>query len=164
MKLIALVLTCALVFAACSESTAPDYTAEKMSIASLNTTLGYDWFRVEENSYQSDTAKVRRITEAYNPDTDKFVFYVNPSCSCKGTQKLFPQTMRILRDAGITEPQIEIFSMRSASDKHPHMGHLDVKRLPTIFIVRNDVIVGSFSEQPNDTQIEDLVLDALNVQ
>ena len=164
MKLTVLFFVCALLFAACSESTAPDSSAEKMSLQSLQTSLGYDWFPREVSLYEPDTAKVRQIMEAFNPATDMIYFFVNPSCGCKGTQKLFPQTMRILTDAAIQEPLIEIYSMRSYSDSHPHMDRMSVKRLPTIFIVRNGAVLGSFSEQSDNTKLEDMILNVLRVQ
>lgn len=161
MKLSILLIACAVILASCSEATAPDYTAQKMSLQSLNTTLGYEWFPAEVSAYQPDTAKVSQITGNFNPATDTVYFYVNPSCSCKGTQKLFPHAMRILMDAGVQESHIEIYSMRSSEDKHPHMSRMQVHRLPTIFIMRAGQIAGSFSEQAEGTAVEDLILDAL---
>ncbi len=163
MKLTVLFFVCAMLFSACSESTAPDDNADKISVQGLSSTLGYEWFPAEMAAYKPDTAKVRQIQEAFNPATDVVYLYVNPSCGCKGTQKLFPHTMRILNDATILEPRVEIYSMRSATDKHPYMDRLSVKRLPTIFVVRNGVVVSSFSEQPDDKEIEDMLLDALGV-
>ncbi len=164
MKLTVLFLVCAMLFSACSESTAPDDTAEKISIQGLSNTLGYEWFPAEMAAYQPDAAKVSQIQTAFNPATDVIYFYVNPSCGCKGTQKLFPHTMRVLTDAAIQEQRIEIYSMRSSTDKHPYMSQLSVKRLPTVFIMRDGAIIGSFSEQPADTELEDMILDILDVQ
>lgn len=158
MKLTVLLLVCAMLFSACSESTAPEDNAEKVSVQSLSSTLGFDWFSAEMTKYQPDAAKVLELQGKYNPATDAVYLYVNPSCGCKGTQKLFPHTMRVLNDAGIKEPRVEIYSMRSATDKHPYMSFMPVKRLPTIYIVRNGAVVGSFSEQPDDVVLEDMLL------
>lgn len=155
---------CAILAVSCSESTAPEYKAEKLSMTQLNSTLGYEWFKAEVAVYTPDTSKVRRINEAYEPSTTSFYLYVNPSCSCKGTQKLFPHTVRILQDAGVTEPRMEIYSMRSASDEHPYMNLMQVHRLPTIFIVKNGVVVGSYSEQADGQGVEDILLSALTVK
>lgn len=155
---------CAVLTISCSESTAPEYKAEKMSMSQLNSTLGYEWFKAEVATYTPDAAKVQSIDEAYDPETTSFYLYVNPSCSCKGTQKLFPHTVRILQDAGVTESHMEIYSMRSTSDEHPYMDLLQVHRLPTIFIVKNGVVVGSYSEQANSQEVEDLILSALTVR
>lgn len=155
---------CAVLAVSCSESTAPEYKAEKMSIAQLNQTLGYEWFKAEVAVYTPDTAKIRTISEAYDPATDSFYLYVNPSCSCTGTQKLFPHTVRVLQEAGVTEQQMEIYSMRSTSDEHPHMSLMQVHRLPTIFVVRDGVVTGSFSEQAAGDGVEDLLLTALTAK
>jgi hypothetical protein len=156
-----LVALCAVFAVSCSESTAPEYKAEKMSITQLNETLGYEWFKAEVAVYTPDAGKVQRIDEAYDPETTSFYLFVNPSCSCKGTQKLFPHTVRILQDAGVTESHMEIYSMRSTSDEHPYMDLLQVHRLPTIFVVKNGVVVGSYSEQASGQEVEDILLSAL---
>lgn len=157
-----LIALCAVLTMSCSESTSPEYTAEKITVTTLSSKLGYEWFPAEVASFQPDTAAVRAIKEAYNADTHKFYLYVNPSCSCKGTQKLFPHTVRILQEAGVQEANIEIYSMRSTSDKHPHMSKMSVHKLPTVFLVHNGVISQSFSEEPDGRKLESLILEGMS--
>lgn len=155
---------CAIITMACSDATSPEYNAERITAHTLSSKLGFEWFPEEVSSFQPDTAAVRAIKDAYSADNHKFYLYVNPSCSCKGTQKLFPHTIRILQDAGVKESDIEIYSMRSTSDKHPYMDKMPVQKLPTVFVVKNDVVVRSFSEELVGQKLESMILEGVRGQ
>lgn len=156
-----LIALCAIVAMSCSDSTSPEYNAERMTIQTLSSKLGFEWFPAEMAAFQPDTAGIRAIKDAYDADTHKFYLYVNPSCSCKGTQKLFPHTIRILQDAGVKESDIEIYSMRSTSDKHPYMDKMPVQKLPTIFVLKDDTVVRAFSEELDGQKLEKVILEGI---
>ncbi len=146
----------------CSQSTEPEYTAERITLNTLRTTPGFAWFDAEMQSYQPDSAVVALIRQAYRPGEHHFYVYVKPTCSCYGTQKLFPRFCRVLLDAGVAESDLEIYSMHGSTDKHPHMHWLHVQQLPSFFIARQQQLLGSIAgELPADKSIEQVVLEIL---
>jgi hypothetical protein len=146
----------------CSQSTEPEYTAERITLNTLRTTPGFAWFDAEMQSYQPDSAVVALIRQAYRPGEHHFYVYVKPTCSCYGTQKLFPRFCRVLLDAGVTESDLEIYSMHGSTDKHPHMHWLHVQQLPSFFIARQQQLLGSIAgELPANKSIEQVVLEIL---
>ncbi len=146
----------------CTETVAPEYEAEEMSLAQLRNTPGYSWFDLEMELYQPDTALVQAIAQAYVPGEHHFTFFVKPECQCQGTTKLFPHVVRILLDAAIPDTAMTIYSMRSIRDKYPHPDVFQLKRLPTIFCTRNGSVVGEISELPSGGQkLEAIILQWL---
>ncbi len=146
----------------CTQSTQPEYTAERISLSTLRTTPGFAWFEAEVQSYQPDSAVVALIRQAYRPGEHRFYVYVKPTCSCYGTQKLFPRFCRVLLDAGVAESDWEIYSMHASTDKHPHMHWLRVQQLPSFFIAAQGQLLGTIAgELPAGKSIEQVVLEIL---
>jgi hypothetical protein len=123
---------------ACS-SDQVDVDAQRLTVAELNTSAGYVWFPAETAVYSPRPEFVADIAKRFTPDTRAIVF-VRPTCSCRGTQKLFPHVVKTLMQAGVHEDQIEIFSMRSNQDKHPYADRISVTALPAIFIERSGTV------------------------
>ena len=87
---------------------------------------------------------------------------LKPSCSCRGTMKLFPQIMKTLVESKIDMDLVEIWSMRSETDEHPYMDHLSVTDLPVIFILRNNVLSSQILDADyTSTNADTLIADAL---
>jgi hypothetical protein len=116
-----------------------DFVAQRMTIIELNTSAAYLWFPAETQVYNARSEYVSEISQRFTADT-RALIYVRPSCSCRGTQKLFPQVVKTLMQAGIREEQIEIYSMRSNQDKHPYAESITISNLPTIMIVQGETI------------------------
>jgi hypothetical protein len=150
----------------CSETTSVDTTAEQLSLQELRTAPGYSWFDAESTHYDTDTLTVAEIATALENNNCRVYAYVKTSCTCVGTQKLFPRVMKVLTDAKLSEDQIEIFSMRAPSNEHPHMSTFDVQSLPSIFIVMNDsatpTLITNLPDEP--AGVEKLVLEAVTTQ
>ncbi len=147
---------------ACTQSTQPEYTAERLTLEQLRTTPGFAWFDAEFRAYQPDTALLAQIQAAYVPGEHRFYIYVKPSCSCVGTQKLFPRFLRVLSDAGVRAEDYEIYAMHGTGDKHPHQSWLHIERLPSFFITDNGQLRASIvGELPPEKSIEQVVLEAL---
>lgn len=156
------VVACAVLLGACAQSTQPESTAERLTLEQLRTTPGFAWFEAEFQAYRPDTALVAQIRSAYVPGEHHFYLYVKPTCSCVGTQKLFPHFLRVLSEVGVRTEDYEIYAMHGAEDRHPHQSWLHVERLPSFFITRGGEIRGSISgELPPDKTLEQLLLEAL---
>ncbi|MCS6965479.1 MAG: hypothetical protein NZ473_01740 [Candidatus Kapabacteria bacterium] len=157
------IVIAALVLLSCTQSTQPEYTAERLTLEQLRTTPGFAWFDTEYQAYSPDTALVAQIRAAYVPGLHRFYVYVKPTCSCVGTQKLFPRFLRVLTDGGIRLNDCEIYAMRGAGDRHPHQNWLQIRQLPSFFIVRDVEVCGSIlGELPPGKTIEQVVLEALH--
>ena len=124
----------------CTTNTEPTSSATLLSLSQISNNAGYAWFDAEKNIYTPDDSKVRDIKEAFRNKNQKIYFFVNPSCSCDGTKKTFPRAIRILKDAGIPDDRIVIYSMKSHTDDHPLKDKFQLRDLPSIFITVNDVI------------------------
>jgi len=163
MKALSLVAVFVAVWMGCSESPT-EYVAEEFTVSQIARQPGYAWFLQEKDSYQPDPALVAQI-QAKLGTLDSCYLFVNPSCSCYGTQKHFPHFVRCMELAGFSESKIAIISMRTASTKHAHMARFHVQRLPTFFLVLSGGATRTI-EPPDDpnVRIEELIVQALNGQ
>lgn len=147
----------------CSESPT-EYIADEFTVAQLTTQAGYAWFAPEKNSYQPDPNVLAQIQTRLDV-LDSCYLFVNPSCTCNGTQKHFPHFVRCMEQAGFPVERIKIVSMRSASTKHHYMSRFNVHQLPTFFL---DLKTGADRkiEPPDDpnARIEELIAQALSGQ
>jgi hypothetical protein len=115
----------------------PEYVAQRLSLNELNTAAGYVWFPTETSAYNPNPTMVADVSAAFS-GVHKMYIYVRPSCSCKGTQKLFPQVMKTLLAANVPMDRVEVYSVRGTTDKHPYMDRIQLTTTPSFFIVRND--------------------------
>ncbi|MCX8050368.1 MAG: hypothetical protein N3B17_00540 [Chlorobi bacterium] len=144
----------------CSE-TPTEYVADEFTVSQIATQPGYAWFRQEKDSYQPDPALVAQIQSRLDM-LDSCYLFVNPSCSCNGTQKHFPHFVRCLELAGYSLDRIVIVSMRNASTKHHYMARFHVAQLPTFFLVLKAGTTPKI-EPPDDpnARIEQLIAQVL---
>ncbi|GIV55643.1 MAG: hypothetical protein KatS3mg040_0411 [Candidatus Kapaibacterium sp.] len=163
MKTLGAVLALMVVWIGCSDSPT-EYVAEEFTVSQIARQPGYAWFLQEKDSYQPDPALVAQI-QAKLGTLDSCYLFVNPSCSCNGTQKHFPHFVRCMELAGFSSSKIAIISMRTASTKHAHMARFHVQRLPTFFLVLSGGGTRTI-EPPDDpnARIEELIVQALNGQ
>lgn len=122
--------------AGCNTSTDANNVGTQMTVNQLFNTPGYSWMSGEVASYTPNTATVAQISTEFQAKKQKVFLFVNPSCTCTGTKKRFPQTIRILQDAGLTENDIVIVSMHSSKDKQPFADRFTVRGLPSFFVTR----------------------------
>jgi len=122
----------------CTTNTEPSGSATQLTLSEISNNAGYAWFDAEKTLYVPDDSKVRNISESFKSKNQKIYFFVNPSCSCEGTKKTFPHAIRILKDAGVPDDRIVIYSMKSHTDSHPLMDKFTLRGLPSIFITVND--------------------------
>ena len=120
------------------ESNPVSSEAELMDLAVLSKTPGFQWFDLEIDKYQPDTALVNQIKTTYNPSVYSLVLYVKPSCSCPGTQQQFPAFIKTLREAGISETNYKVYSMNSEAAIHPFDSIFKVNELPTFILLKNN--------------------------
>lgn len=137
-KSIVLIMIGMLTLSSCTTTTEPSNSATQLTLTEISNNAGYAWFDAEKSLYVPDDSKVREINQNYKNKNQKIYFFVNPSCSCEGTKKTFPHAIRILKDAGIPDDRIIIYSMKSHTDSHPMMDKFTLRGLPSIFITVND--------------------------
>lgn len=130
------ILVLTLTVAACT-TTEPDGQAQQLTLKELTEAPGYAWFPAEMATYSPRDMYVQQVSSGFRTDSQKVCVFVKPSCSCTGTQKLFPQIMKTLIASGVDMDRVEIWSMRSESDGQPYSSIIQIQDLPEIWIVEN---------------------------
>lgn len=149
-SLFALLMLCGLwVLSGCDSPT--EYVADKLTVSQLAAQPGYSWLNQEVAKYTPDPANVQTIKDAYQNNPLTMYLFVNPSCSCTGTQKHFPRLVSTLRAAGIPDSAVIVYSMRNAATKHENSERFPVQALPTFYVARGSANVGSPIVPPSDT-------------
>lgn len=134
-------LLCSLSLASCSTSTEADPdTAQILQYDELNNSAGYAWFPAELNAFSPSSEMVASIRQNFRASEHHFVFFVKATCNCRGTTKLFPQIMKTLTQAGVPLSNIELYSMRASTDKHPYQAAISVQSLPTIVTLHSAAV------------------------
>ena len=153
----------------CSSDNGPG-NAEFITLEELRITPGFEWFDVEYDAYQPVQSVIDSIKNALTDNNPEFILYVNPSCNCTGTQKLFPASVKVLQEAGVFEPQFKIYTMYSEMDNHPYMNHFKIHDLPSFFTLANSTPEYSINDSliyynemyPDTTwRVEDFVFKAI---
>jgi len=143
-------------------SEVPATDAQVVTVQELNSSAGYAWFPSETGIYTPNASIVSQLQASFDTNAHKITVYVKPACSCKGTQKLFPQVMKTLMAANIPMRCVTIYSMRTSGDKHPMMDKFVVNSLPVFYITRNDSIRASIVDVDyNGDNADSLTLRAI---
>ncbi len=158
-----LALLCSLAFVAMSCNNAVEFTADQLTVAGIAAQPGYAWFNGKVAAYTPAPANVAAIQSAYAADPFNTIIYVNPSCSCDGTQFHFPDLVKTLRSAGIPDSTVTIFSMRNAETKQPYSDIYPVKSLPTFYFVHTSKkVISVVPADGTNSGIDSMVVKAFN--
>ncbi|MCX6140464.1 MAG: hypothetical protein NTX15_06500 [Candidatus Kapabacteria bacterium] len=162
-SLIVLTVACFVGFTACTTTDAPESSAEILTMDKLTKTPGYSWFVAEMSTYSPDSTVISEISTSMSASTDRKVcIFVKPSCSCRGTQRLFPQVVKTLVAANVDMSRVEIWSMRSESDKQPYQPTITLTHLPAIYILDKGAVRSVVSDLDyTDTNADSLIAKAV---
>lgn len=161
MKLLVTLLSISLIAVSC-DTTGTGGAAQQLTLEELNSVPGYAWFPAEMVSYDPSAEMIDSINTRFDANEHKIYVFVKPSCSCRGTQKLFPQIMKTITESNIPMENVEIWSMRSTTDEHPHMSQMTVTDLPVVFVIRNDEVASQILDaQYSTTNADTLVANSL---
>lgn len=163
MKLLVLALAALVVLSSCSTTEPTELTAEQITIEELTKTPGYAWFNAETNAYTPDPAAVAEVRAAMEAAPERRVcVFVKPACTCRGTQRLFPQVMKTLMAAGVNMNRVEVWSMRSATDRHRYENMFTLTELPSIYVLENGTLRSKVSDRDYDeTNASTLIANAV---
>jgi hypothetical protein len=163
MKHLSLLLITALCIAYTSCTNTTEYQADQLNIGQLSSQAGYAWFAQEAGRYTPTAVDVNAIRAAYAAAPFTTYMYVNPSCTCNGTQKHFPRLYSALKAAGIPDSSMVVFSMLNTTTPQPYSDKYPVRVLPTFYFVRSASADIRKVEPPIDslTRIDSLVAIAL---
>lgn len=163
MKLCLALVSALVVLSACSTTEPVDAVAEQLSMQQLTMSPGYSWFMAEMESFVPKQPVLDEISASMTANTNRRVcIFVKPSCSCRGTQRLFPQVVKSLVAANVDMSRVEIWSMRGTTDKHPYQSIITVGELPTVYVLENNVVRSMVSdEQYADTNAAELIAAAV---
>jgi len=153
-----------LVLGGCTTTSEPESTAQQLTMDELTRTPGFTWFVAEMSRFTPNTQLLPQIESAFTKTpTKKVCIFVKPTCSCRGTQRLFPQVVKTLLEAKVPESNIEIWSMRSESDRHLYESTLKISSLPAIFVIQDGAVRDSVRDFDfNDSNADSLIARAVN--
>lgn len=141
-----LTVACCGLLSACTDET-PEYIAQRLTMRDLNSSAGYVWFPAETGAYTPNTEMVDVVRRGFGTGR-KVMIFVRPTCSCTGTQRLFPQVMKTFMEAGIDTSAIAVYSVRGTSDRHPYEDRFTLTKLPAFFQLKDDVVT-TFIDEAN---------------
>lgn len=165
MKCIFAVFAAALfVLAGCTTTSEPESVAQQLTMDELTRTPGFTWFVAEMSRFAPNAQLLPQIESAFTrTPTKKVCIFVKPTCSCRGTQRLFPQVVKTLIEAKVPTSSIEIWSMRSESDRHQYESTLKISSLPAIFVIQDGTVRDSVRDFDfNDSNADSLIARAVN--
>ncbi|MBU3699760.1 MAG: hypothetical protein FGM33_07090 [Candidatus Kapabacteria bacterium] len=147
----------------CSTPAEPELSAQQLMVDDLVKTPGFTWFVAEMNRFSPRAELLPPITAAFGASSGKKVcIFVKASCSCRGTQRLFPQIVKTLLDANVSEDRIEVWSMRTEKDRHPYEGLVSISALPSIYVIDNGVVRDSVQDYDyNESNADSLIARAV---
>jgi len=135
MKLLLALASALVVFTACTTTEPVDPVAEQLTMQQLTMSPGYSWFMAEMDSYSPRQTVLDDIATSMTANVNRRVcIFVKPACSCRGTQRLFPQVVKALVAAKVDMNRVEIWSMRGSTDKHPYQSLITIGELPAIYV------------------------------
>jgi hypothetical protein len=168
-KLVLTYFLIALISFGCDTTTSPNREATQLTMSELNSTIGYEYFKVGYERYKPDTTLIKQIKQEYKGNL--IYLYVNPSCACIGTTTIFPSLMKCLFSAGVPEANCKIYSMLDAGYTHNMMSKFSIKSLPGCMVEKNSTNYYSLVDSmdiyqimnPKDTfnLIEKMILKSL---
>lgn len=129
----------------------------------LETKIGFDWFRVNYDEYEVDSNSIEEIKQNFTTDM-KFLIFVKPTCSCKGTQHDFPSLIKTFELAGIPEENYEIWACAKEDYSHPYKEKINIDDLPECFLLKSDEVKYSILDTFNirdeeNTKVENIVAE-----
>ena len=161
MKYLLTILAAAFVLTSC-ETVSPSGEAQRLTMDELTSSPGYAWFPAEMNVYTPSSAMVQAINNDYKAGQHKILVFVKPSCSCRGTQRLFPQIMKTITESTINLDDVEIWSMRTEGDGHPYEPENEISELPMVNVLFEDQIINSVNDgNYNEFNADTLIANAL---
>ncbi|HRI30622.1 MAG TPA: hypothetical protein PLQ21_03770, partial [Candidatus Kapabacteria bacterium] len=122
----------------CNESVSvPEDIARQLTVEQAVIEPGFTWLQPTMDTYTPNAESVKQIADSYSADPNRSVIvYVNPGCSCVGSRKYVPHALKTLQAAGIPSSKITIFTMRTASGRHPHSDKYILEGLPSVYILK----------------------------
>ncbi len=147
------------IISSCTDN--PVIDAQTMDAEELKNLPGFSWYEFEVNSYNPLDTCITAVKSKFNPNTDKFIVYVKPSCACTGTYKQFPAFMKTMSEIGIPKENYTVYSMSSTYNNYPEKSQFKIMELPTFMLLRNNQPVYSISDTFN---LRDKATDSLRLE
>ena len=130
-----------LIFVGCGNNDTIE-KATKFSIDEVKNTPGFHWFQIEYDTYSYDSAIVDSIGDCFEKDELKIIIFASPGCYCGSLYTRFPQLIKILDGANISENNYEVYVTDDTGNKlrfeHPYSNLLNVNTLPAFYLLKSD--------------------------
>lgn len=116
----------------CSGEDTEKFASEK-TINDLYSTPGFEWFEYEYSQYTPDSFSVKQIDSLWKLRRYRFIVFVQPSCNCSETQKVFPSIIKSLQESNVPDSAIKIYLVLDFTYSHPFEKKFKVVSLPGCF-------------------------------
>ncbi|MCL2039861.1 MAG: hypothetical protein FWG85_05475 [Bacteroidetes bacterium] len=138
----------------------------QFSVEEIRRNANFYWFNSEYNAYKIDSAILDSIRIFFDSNTQKVAIYCSPGCECGSVYAYFPQFVKVLDSAEISN--YEIFVVISYEEnlgklEHPYSYLFNLASVPSIYLLHSD---GTYCElvlraTEKKMSIEEAFLDAL---
>lgn len=126
-------------------------SAIRIGINEIRITDGFEWYAEVYDTFDSyDKEVVDSIAILFDEikDSRKFeiVIFANPSCDCGYTYKRFPEFIKILDSAKITEEYYQIYIAGNTSFHHPFSHKFKINGIPEFVVLKDDNFIYAISD------------------
>jgi len=151
MKIATFLFTVSILIVSYSCSTEEYSTARKIYVNEITSTTGFEWYEEIYDAFKSYNKKiVDSISNIFNEikDNEKFeiIIFANPSCDCGYSYKRFPEFIKILDSAKISEDYYQIYVAGNINYRHPFSNKFKINEIPEFVILKNDNFVYAISD------------------
>lgn len=139
-----------ILFVSCSDNPTDNKNkaATKVDLAQVQSYPGFIDFKTSYESYEPNSLYIDSLRSTFNSSEDKVYIYLKPECGCNASLKTFPQMMKSLHEAGISDDNIIMYVMEDESYTYPESSFIIVNDLPQFFTMKGQS-VSSFNPDTN---------------
>jgi hypothetical protein len=139
--------------------------AIRFSIDEVKKSPNFNWYYFEYDTYIFNPIIVNNIVEIFDKNELKIIIFITPSCFCGSSIAKFPQLIKVLDSANISENNYEIYATEDTSDKlnfkHPYSNLFNVNILPSIYLLKGKSLNYDLQVTTKNISIEEALLEGI---
>ena len=142
-------------------------TAVRYSIEDIQKSPDFNWYQWEYDIYNFNSSVINNIAGRFDKNELKVIIFTSPSCFCGSLYTKFPQIIKVLDNANITENNYEIYVTIDTGEQlqfeHPYSNLFAVNTLPSIYLLKFGSLEYDLLSQATTKKIsiEEALLDGL---
>lgn len=115
--------------------------AKPFTIDEVYNNPNFYWYETEYDAYNYNIEILDSIKTLFNENIFKLIIYTSPSCECGSLYALFPQTIKVLENASLSNYEIYlIFNVdkKKLKVEHPYSHLFQIKTSPSIYLLKSE--------------------------